>query len=360
MLTRRTFTLGAAINLLGLDANAQHSKVGGPVIAGFRGTSSRDSEVDFIRRALADGQISGVILLERNVVSPEQVAKLALSLRDAAGSFKPIISIDQEGGAVARLGQKNGFLNWMSASEAAYSFQDETALYNYYLSRARELSGVGINLNFGPVVDLNINPLNPIIGALDRSYSPDPDVVVRCASAFVKAHHDAGILSCVKHYPGHGSSTADSHMERVDVNSTWAEIELSPFSKMADEGLIDSLMISHLVHERFSDQGGTPSSLSRKSVETIRKDIGFTGAIFTDDMQMRAISSFYTESEAAVKAIQSGATFLIYANFRRDSDVGTVLRIDKAINRAADDGQISAKMLRDRNQIASDFFARLN
>ncbi len=141
---------------------------------------------------LETGAIAGVILLRRNIVSPEQLIKLSISLREAAGSFVPIISVDQEGGAVARLGVENGFSEWISAAEAAFMLKSEQDLFDYYFARALEMAAVGINVNFSPVIDLNLNPANPIIGRLDRAFGKDPQEVVRCASAFVRAHRAAG------------------------------------------------------------------------------------------------------------------------------------------------------------------------
>lgn len=338
----------------------EESKVGKLVVSGFRGVLPGDPEVDVVRRLLEAGEISGVILLRRNIVSPEQLIKLSLSLREAAGSFVPIISIDQEGGAVARVDAENGFSDWMSAAEAAFLLKDEQEMFDYYLARARELAGVGVNVNFGPVLDLNLNPLNPIVGRLDRSFGPNPEVVVRCASAFVRAHRAVGVKTCGKHFPGHGSSLTDSHIEPTDVNETWAPEELEPFRLMAGAGLLDSVMSAHLVHRRFSTDDGLPVSLSRIAVEQLQTDVGFGGPVFTDDMQMGAIIRRFSEETASVAAVSAGNTFLIYANHAKEHDVGTAVRINRSIEAAMVDGRISVPVWASRVALASEFLNQLS
>lgn len=329
------------------------------MVTGFRGVLPGDAEVDEVRRLLEAGNIAGVILLKRNIVSPEQLIKLAISLREAAGSFIPIISVDQEGGAVARLGPRNGFSEWMSAAEAAYVLKSENDLFGYYFTRAMEMASVGINVNFGPVLDLNLNPVNPIIGRLDRAFGSDPAGVIRCASAFVRAHRAAGIMTCGKHFPGHGSSLTDSHAEPTDVNATWVDDELVPFRVMAEAGMLDAVMTAHLLHRSFSDGDRTPASLSRQTFARLGKDIGFNGPVFTDDMQMKAIAGTFSEGAAAVAAVAAGNTFLINANHGREHDIGTAARVNQAIIEALENGRITDAVWRERTAKASSFMAKL-
>lgn len=164
--------------------------------------------MDRIRRYLEAGEIGGVILLKRNITSLEQILDLTKVFREASGPVPPIISIDQEGGSVARVGNWNGFRNWMSADGIARAGMSDYDVRGYYIERARELAMVGINVNFGPVVDLNVNPSNPIIGSLGRSYGSDTVDVVRFATQFVQAHRSVDVKTCIKHFPGHGSSSS--------------------------------------------------------------------------------------------------------------------------------------------------------
>lgn len=352
---RRTFLSGALAGLAAGPIKADRLLGSQLIISGFRGTDPNDPEVRQICRYLETGDIAGVILLRRNIVSPEKLLKLSLAFRSAASTFSPIISIDQEGGAVARLDGVDGFSHWMSAAEVAFALKREDEVYAYYFERARELAAVGITLNYGPVVDLNSNPLNPIIGMLDRSYGPDPETVVRCASAFVQAHRDAGIQTCIKHFPGHGSSKQDSHLGSADINVTWSEVELEPFNELSSRGLVDSIMSSHLIHQRFSDGPGRPVSLSKKALNSIRSKLGFTGSVITDDMQMRAISNSFDEASAAIAAVNAGNTFLIYANFSNAQQVETASRINGFIRTAIEKGQISEETWSQRFALAQNF-----
>ena len=361
MLTRRNLLVSAGLGLLPVHtAFAEPTPIAGKlVVTGFRGVLPGDPDVDAVRRLLEAGDIAGVILLRRNVVSPEQLIKLAISLRQAAGSFVPIISVDQEGGAIARLEPGNGFSEWMSAAEAAFVLKSENDLFDYYFTRATEMAGAGINVNFGPVLDLNLNPVNPIIGRLDRAFGRDPEDVVRCASAFVRAHRAAGVMTCGKHFPGHGSSVTDSHVEPTDVNATWVEDELVPFRVMAESRLLDSVMTAHLLHGWFSDGDRTPSSLSKQALKRLEQDIGFHGPVFTDDMQMKAVAGVFSEGDAAIAAVAAGNTFLIHANHSREHDIGTAERINQSVTEAIADGRIPANVWQQRNRKAAAFMGKL-
>jgi beta-N-acetylhexosaminidase len=359
-LNRRIFLLGVAIGSAPL-CRAHADTLISPrsvIVTGFRGTAKGDPEVDTVCRLLESGEAAGVLLLRRNIVSPEQVLKLSLAFREAAGAFVPIVAVDQEGGEVTRLDATNGFTNWMSAADLANTLPKEQEVFDYYVERARELSSVGINLNFGPVVDLNRNPLNPIIGRLDRSFGLESDTVVRCASAFIDAHRAAGVETCCKHFPGHGSSETDSHLESTDVSQSWSEDELIPFQTLAASGRMDALMTSHLNLQRFSD-GGKPVSLSTEALNFVRNKIGFQGAVFTDDMQMSALTQTYPEAAAAVAAISAGNTFLIYANHNDEQDVTTAARVNQAVAEAVANGAIDPVILENRAHVASAFLGRL-
>lgn len=288
--------------------------------------------MDTVRHMLEAGACAGVILLRRNCISPEQVERLTSALREAAGDLTPVISIDQEGGKVARLDSENGFLDWRSASEMTLMFYSDGDLSDYWAERARQLSDVGINLNFAPVVDLNRNPRNPIIGKLERSFGPDPAEVARYASVFIRAHHQAGVKTCLKHFPGHGSSISDSHREMVDISLSWQPEELAPFKDTVDAGLADSVMNAHLLHPDFSDAPMVPASLSRRSVDAIRTSLNFRGPIFTDDMQMAAVENAVPFEAAAIAAVSAGNTFLIYSNYRTTDGIDTAAHVLDALH----------------------------
>ncbi len=181
---------------------------------------------------------------------------------------------------------------------------------------AKELAEAGFNLNLGPVVDLDLNPDNPVIGARQRSFGADPNTVTTLARAFIAAHRDANIVTVAKHFPGHGSSRVDSHMALADVSETWREIELEPYRRLAKDGLLDAVMIGHLYHPRFSDGAKLPASLSGKAVRALRsKDwIDFHGVVMSDDLEMGAVSDDYSLEERVIKAINAGTDIVIVSN----------------------------------------------
>jgi beta-N-acetylhexosaminidase len=299
--------------------------VGNLLITGFRGTAPGEGDVDQVREMLAKGVCAGVMLLRRNCTSPEQVLRLTTALR-ASSPLKPIICIDQEGGKVVRLDSRSGFLDWRGAAEAARSGDQVEDLFSYWAERAGQLAEVGINVNLAPVVDLDLNRRNPIIGKLGRSFGAQPAQVTRLAGIFIRAHRAAGVKTVLKHFPGHGSSIADSHKDIADVTNTWKPAEAKPFQALTQQGLTEGVMNAHLLHPKFSDAPGIPASLSGKSVDTIRTELEFAGPIWTDDMQMAAVERVMPFADAALAAVSAGNTFLIYSNSRKSDTIETVSR----------------------------------
>ena len=298
-------------------------KIGQMLLVGFRGTTAATaaSVVEDIRhRALG-----GVVLFSfdqpsgsttRNVESPSQLAALTAALQAAslgAGAGLPlVISVDEEGGRVARLDPAHGFPDTESAAELGA--RDDPAYTRSAAGRMAEtLAAAGINLNLAPVVDLNVNPDNPIIGALDRSFSADPDVVSRQASAFMTGHHDHQMLTTLKHFPGHGSSTGDTHLGVVDVTDTWAEVELQPFGTLIEDGVADAVLTAHVFNARLDPDH--PATLSHATITGILRDrLGFDGVVLSDDMQMGAIRDAYGYPDAVRLAINAGVDILTIAN----------------------------------------------
>lgn len=329
------------------------------LITGFRGTRPSDPEVDVVRGYIERGEVAGVMLLERNIQSPEQLDKLNSALLDSSSDVKPIISIDQEGGAVARVGAHNGFKRWQSAAALAQSGLSDSEVLEYYSIRASEMSEVGINLNFGPVVDLNVNPFNPIIGSKGRSYGSDVESVIRFAELFIRAHRLAAVKTCLKHFPGHGSSTQDSHMGTADVSQTWSAAEIAPFERLVGAGLADTMMNSHVLHRYLSDEPWIPTSLSKKSVEEMRDGLHFKGPIITDDMQMNAITDVLSAIDAAVPAINAGNSLLIYSNYDRAYRVAVVRDVAISISKALDDGRIDQLLFEKKVELVRNFRSSL-
>ncbi len=258
------------------------------------------------------GRIGGVILFADNVRSPAQLRTLTAAFAQAGGAAPPFIAIDQEGGSIQRLPRQKGFHPLPSARRMAKKPLCEA--YALYLQTATELASLNINVNFGPVVDLDINPDNPAIGRKGRSYDRDPETVVAYAEEFIDAHTAAGVLTAAKHFPGHGSAVRDPHLNVVDIRDTWLPEELTPFAELIADHVIPMIMVGHLIHPRFSD-GDRPTSLSRRAItEELRGALGFDGLVVTDDLGMDAIARRFSPEEAAEMAIRAGADILIFAN----------------------------------------------
>jgi beta-N-acetylhexosaminidase len=204
---------------------------------------------------------------------------------------------------------------------------------------AQILVQAGINLNLAPVVDLNTNAANPIIARYQRSFGADPALVSRLSAAFVQAHHQQGVLCCLKHYPGHGSSIADSHRGLVDVSDTWTREELQPYFDLIQAGLADSIMTAHVFNTRLDPH--FPATLSNSTIDgLLRRELGYDGVVISDDMQMGAIRRNYGYEDAVLAAVDAGVDILAIANnsiFEEDVASRTV----QILQRAVEQGRVS-------------------
>jgi beta-N-acetylhexosaminidase len=293
------------------------------ILVGFRGTTVRADAP--IVADISERGVGSIVLFDydvalqspvRNVESPEQVAKLTADLQllaqDQAAQTPLLIAADQEGGQVARLDETHGFPPTLSAQELG-ARNDPTFTYAQAEAIAKALAVAGINHNLAPVVDLNSNPSNPIIGTFGRSFSADPGVVTAQARAFIAAHHAHRVTTTLKHFPGHGSSEADSHLGLVDVSATWQRNELDPYRTLVQEGIVDSIMTAHVFNSQLDPT--YPATLSKATITGIvREELGYDGVVITDDMNMQAITSQYGFEQAAVLAVQAGADLLAYGN----------------------------------------------
>jgi beta-N-acetylhexosaminidase len=287
------------------------------VIAGFRGMTVDAAEV--VERAMAGDGLGGVILFDRdqltkgprNVQSRDQVRRLVKDLL-ALGEHGPrIVAIDQEGGIVTRLSQKYGFP--ALASEAAIGEQSQAAVTAWANGLVATLADVGVNLNFAPVVDLNVNPTNPAIGALGRAFSADASIVSRDAAIEVAAHRAKGVKTALKHFPGLGSATANTDFGVADVTKTWSDVELTPYRKLLDQGLVDLVMAAHVVNGQIDRSA--PASLSRATVTgLLRRQLGWDGLVVTDDLQAAAITTAFGFEDSIELAVQAGNDLLLLAN----------------------------------------------
>ena len=293
-------------------------KIGQMLMVGFRGCAV--DEKSFIIKDIRAGRVGGVILFdydvplqshERNIESPSQVKVLVRSLKESA-ACPLFVAVDQEGGNVCRLKERFGFPPSVSAAFLG-KVDDLRQTTRAAQQTARTLRDLGINLNFAPVVDLDVNPENPVIGRLERSFSSDPARVIRHAEATIDAFHAHGILSAIKHFPGHGSSAADSHRGFVDVTRTWSVRELEPFAAIIRSKRADMVMTAHIVNGTLDPLW--PATLSPAIVDAIlRGDLAYEGVVISDDMQMGAIRMHYGLETAIERALHAGCDILLFAN----------------------------------------------
>lgn len=289
-------------------------KIGQMLVIGFQGKTLNADDV--ILQAIRAKQIGGVILFASNVESPTQLAQLTALLHAEAKRAELetfVIAMDYEGGTVDRLSVEMGFPKTYSAEALGQMSDDE--IMQHASQMAKTLKAAGIDLNFAPTVDVNINPDNPIIGKRERSFSSNAKRVTECAAIFTRAHEEQGILCAYKHFPGHGSSIGDTHLDFVDVTSTWQKEELLPYIDLTKQfGSRELVMASHVVHSGL-DPKGYPASLSRAMVQNIlREQCHFEGVVVSDDMQMKAVADHYSLSDILTLAINAGVDMLIFGN----------------------------------------------
>lgn len=314
--------------------------IGQMLIAGLVGTSI-DPSNDFLR-AINEGKLGGVILYEKNIDPANPAVKLEFMVNELqrVAPIPLFMTIDQEGGLVNRLKVKYGFPSSMKATELG-ALDSLPLTYAYADSTAMTCNSLGINVNFAPVVDLCSYWENPIIAGVGRCYSDDPLKVAAHASEVVKAHRANDVITVLKHFPGHGSSHADTHLGMADVTDYWTWDEVVPYKEMIEQGMVDAIMTAHIVNRNLEPEGH-PSTLSWK-VQTgiLRDSLGFRGVIFSDDMNMHAIASHYGVEEAFLMAIEAGVDVLMFSNNIIDSETQTVDHIHEMIKQMVYDGQIS-------------------
>jgi len=319
-------------------------KIGEMLNIGFRGMAVADT--NHIVRDITKFHLGGITLFdydvplgkaERNIKSPEQLKTLINDLQSLSET-PLIIAIDQEGGRVARLKPNHGFPASVSAQYLGQLNNLDSTLY-YARQTAETLSDLGINTNLAPVVDVNTNPDNPVIGGLERSYSSDPQEVANHAKAYIKVLHDHGILTTLKHFPGHGSSEKDSHLGVVDVTETWSADELIPYQKLIDSELVDIIMTAHIFNARWDST--YPATLSKPVITGMLRDsLSYNGVVISDDLMMGAIRKEYGLKTAIRQAINAGIDILSFAN-NSVYDPEIVPKANRLIHELLKEGKIS-------------------
>ena len=318
------------------DRSTLRRLAAGTVLIAFDGTTAPA----WLLRAIGDGGYAGVVHFGSNIAGEEQVAALNAQLRDAAPH--PIISVDEEGGDVTRLAHAQGSPYPGNAALGAVDDPDLTE--RVYSAMGADLRALGFTLDFAPSGDVNSADDNPVIGT--RSFAASPEVVSRHTAAAVRGLQRAGLAACVKHFPGHGATTVDSHFDvpTVDVPlDVLHKRELAPFAAAIRAG-VRSVMTAHVRVPVVT--GAVPATLSRPALtDLLRGELGFDGVVITDSMEMAAVRGTVGMADGAVLALAAGADLLCTGGELRGQQV--VEPMVEAIVRAVEDGRLAAERLAD-------------
>ncbi len=333
-------TLWAGISL--------EQKIGQMLMVGFHGTTAGpDSR---ICQDIKKYHIGAVILFDynpvdksrpKNIASKKQLKRLTSQLQKCSYDGNLLIAVDQEGGKVQRLKSRYGFYGKFPKA-ADVAGMDQKQIRKTYRKMAKELKSAGINYDLAPVVDLDINPKNHVIHGLGRSFGKDPQTVAAYAGTFIDAMHHYGVLTSLKHFPGHGSSVGDTHKGFVDVTDLWKKKELEPYRLLSKKA--DTVMVAHVFNKKLDAR--YPASLSNKTVNTLlRKELGFNGVVITDDLQMGAISKKYGLRNTLKLAINAGDDILIFGNQLDPRHTVSTKKLVETVKSLVKSGEVNEKSI---------------
>lgn len=319
--------------------------IGEMLLVGFRGVTV--DSTNHIWRDLTYFHVGSVILFDydapsgqrgRNINGVQQVQNLCRQLR----SLNPdlLIGIDQEGGLVSRLHTRYGFPAVGTPQRSALEGDD--SVRRCASITAQMLHEAGINLNFAPVADVDVNPACPVIGKLGRSFSPSAERVTDCCRIWIEEQSEKGVASCMKHFPGHGSATGDTHKGLVDVSNTWKTLELTPYRELVKT--VPMVMTAHVINRQL-DPSGLPASLSPLITAYLRDTLGFNGVIVTDDLAMGAIVNEYSFEATLRMAIDAGADMLCLSNNGGTYSSEMVPKAVRIIKKLVANGTVSAERI---------------
>lgn len=305
-------------------------KIGQLLIVGIEGPEISDHD----RSQILDNKVGGFIFFSRNIDNKTQVLTLLNSLKESNKDNKiPLfLSIDEEGGVVSRL--SNIFKNLVDVAQLGHKNNDILS-FDYGEIQGLKLSNLGFNINFAPVLDVNSNPNNPVIGR--RAIDSQPSIVAQQGVALIKGLQSSNIITAAKHFPGHGDTDVDSHFELPLVDKSYEELkelELIPFKAAIDNG-VDMVMVAHILFPQIDDN--YPASISKSIINDIlREELKYKGVVISDDITMGAIIDNYSIEEASIKFLQSGGDILLVCH-GVDNPTLVINRIKQAI----DNGEIN-------------------
>ncbi|HEX7065232.1 MAG TPA: beta-N-acetylhexosaminidase [Bacillales bacterium] len=320
-----------------LSQMSLREKIGQLMLIGFEGTTVTPRVANIIK----EDKIGGVILFPRNIQTPEQVLRLNIELQSLARNsnhpFPLFVTTDQENGIVRRL--KAGVTQF-PGNMLLGAVDDREATRKVSRAAAAELKALGLNMNLAPVLDVNNNSQNPVIGV--RSFGERTEDVAEQGVAFIQGHHDAGVMTTVKHFPGHGDTALDSHSDLPVITHSMErleEVELPPFVEAINAGT-DSVMMSHIYFPALDRQKDLPASLS-KNVTTglLREKLGFAGVIMTDCLEMNAVVKMTGTVEGALEALKAGSDLLMISH-TYELQIEAMNRIEQAVKEGEVDEEL--------------------
>jgi beta-N-acetylhexosaminidase len=292
-----------------------------------------------IRSLAREFSLGGAILFARNIEAPEQVAELSTDLQQLASEIPLWVSVDQEGGRVARL--RKPFTEWPPMAVLGRS-GDIALAGRFAAALAAELRAVGVTLDYAPVLDIHTNPNNPIIG--DRALADDAESVARLGAGIIRGLQDNGVAACGKHFPGHGDTSVDSHLDLPLVEhppDRIRRVECVPF-RDAIRAEVAFIMTAHVLVPSFDEE--KPATLSPRIVQALLRDeLGFPGVILSDDLEMKAVARSYAVPDAAVEAIAAGCDGVLVCSGDVDAQAATL----EALTHAVEQGSIPYRRLED-------------
>ena len=316
-----------------LSSMSLEEKIGQLIIAGLSGTQEDAKTKQLIQQY----NVGGFILFSNNLAGPHQTVQLLNSLKkDNRNNPLPLfLSVDQEGGQVTRL--PGGLINFPT-NEKIGAMNDPDLSYEVGTILGKELKEYGFNLDFAPVLDINSNSRNPVIG--DRSFGDNAPIVSQLGIQTMKGIQSQGVISSIKHFPGHGDTAVDSHLELPVVNKSvqeLEELELIPFKQAINSGA-DLVMVAHILLPKLD--GDYPASLSKNVIGLLRNELHFKGAVITDDLTMKAITNNYGIGQAAVQSVKAGSDILLIAH-----DYEMITEAIDSLRNAIRSGEISEHRL---------------
>ena len=322
-------------------------KLGQMVMITVTGDSLEETgpSMDTLKSDLAHRLVGGVVMFvwSENLATPARIARFTGQLQ-ALAHVPLLLAIDQEGGKVARLSASNGFAASSTAYDLGTVLNQEGSTRGNASMMADWFVQTGLTMNLAPVVDVNVNPASPAIGALKRSFSADAATVARHASWFIDEFHAKRVLTALKHFPGHGSAMADSHLGFTDITATWTDAELDPYRALLAEGKPDAIMTGHLFNRSIDSV--YPATLSYATITGIlRNQLGFDGVVMSDAMGMKAITSHYGLDEAMVLAVNAGVDLLLYTTNRDSAGNSLARRIVDVLERHVQEGTIATSRI---------------